>query len=82
MTTEEIKKVREDQNRGEFVSIEVQPLVKEDIRVDWDMVALIERWKMNQQAGGLFKVLMMVVQIGKVSDNSQATSVVTITSWL
>ena len=40
MTREEIKKVNEDIERGEFVSIETQPLVKEDIRVDWNKVEL------------------------------------------
>ena len=42
MTREEIKKVNEDIERGEFVSIETQPLVKEDIRVDWNKVELFE----------------------------------------
>ena len=45
MTKEEIKQVNEDLKRGEFVSIETQPLVKEDIRVDWSMVTEIEAWE-------------------------------------
>ena len=39
------QQVAKDVENGEFVSIETQPLVKEDIRVDWDMVTLIERWE-------------------------------------
>jgi len=41
----DLKDVKESQSRGEMVSVERQPLVDEDVRVDWSMDGLIERWE-------------------------------------